>query len=84
MSPRSHAQLEGAVDAELFLSLSAGLKETYERLLRARVSPERRRRLQRRLIAITDAATLDLATAKEQLTRFAAELDRDLGVGAWR
>ena len=75
-------QAEGGVDAELFFRFTATLRATHERLCAARVSAERRSRWQRRLLRITEAATRDLARAEEQLRRFCAELDRELGVPA--
>ena len=76
------SQVRGGVDAELFMSLSESLKRTHQRVVRAPVAPERRARWHRRLIAIANAAKRDLVKASEQLSRFTAELDRQLGAEA--
>lgn len=66
----------GLVDADRFLSLTQRLREVHERVAQARVSAEQKARWQRRLLAITDAATRNLDRGEQQLTRFVAELDR--------
>lgn len=59
-------------DAELFQSLSDRLR-TAQQLLRS-AAPERQKSLQDRLIAITNSAKHDLATASRRLDSLLAEL----------
>ncbi len=66
------------VDARRFLELTAQLRELYDRVDAAKVSPEQKSRWHRRLIAITDSAKDDLDRAEGHLLRFTAELDRHL------
>lgn len=66
----------GLVDAKDFLRFTTRLREVHERVDAARVSPEQKRRWQRRLMSLAVAGQRDLADAKEQLHRFAAEVDR--------
>ncbi len=68
----------GLVDADRLLSLTQRLREVHERVAQARVSAEQKARWQRRLVAITEAATPNLDRAEQQLIRFVAELDRAL------
>lgn len=72
------AEEHGLVDADRFLVLTDRLREVRERLEAAKVSTEQKARWHRRLIAITNAAKEDLARADDQLTRFTADLDRQL------
>lgn len=59
-------------DAELFASLSERLKDAHQ-LLRG-AGPDQQKALQDRLIAITNSAKHDLATASRRLDALLAEL----------
>lgn len=64
------------VDADDFLGFTTRLREAHARVDTTKASREQRGRLQRRLIAIADAAHRDLEQASDLLRRFEAELDR--------
>lgn len=74
----SAEDLPGTLDAQAFLRLAARLREIQIRIEQAQLSGERRGRWHRKLIAISEAASTDLARADAQLRRFEAELDRYL------
>jgi hypothetical protein len=64
------------VDAEQFMRVSQGLKEALAALGAADLGSGQRGRWQRRLMAITETATRDLAGAEMQLERFRTDWSR--------
>lgn len=55
--------------------LAQGLADAQQRLAQADLEPAERATLQRRLLAITDAAKHDTARALERLDRWLADLE---------
>jgi len=72
---------QSPVDAERFLRVSDGLREAFGRLTGADVDDASRARWQRRLIAITNAAKHDLATAERRLAAYHADWEHQVGTG---
>jgi hypothetical protein len=63
------------IDVHVFVALTQGLHVAFSQVSEAKLTEGRRSRWQRRLVAISEAARVDLPAASEQLARF----ERDWG-----
>lgn len=66
------------IDATRFVALSEGLRAAYSRVQDAKLTAGQRVRWQRRLVAITDAAHVDIEVAQSQLDRYETDWRREV------
>lgn len=79
--PSPEAEVDGQDGSDLFVAVSEWLREAFARVAADQeLSPEERRRWQRRLVAITNTTKRDLVRAREQTRHF--DRDWEAGPGA--